>query len=72
MNDIINALEICLEGLETGAGLEDVLAGFPDYVKDLRPLLETATAARDLRYNRNVPQSAQSKCRDRFLKRCTP
>ena len=43
---IYEALEYCLHALEDGADLEAVLARFPQFADELRPLLRTAAQAR--------------------------
>ena len=42
------ALGFCLEQLEAGRPLDDVLRPYPDWAAELRPLLQTATALRQL------------------------
>jgi len=46
MNNIFDALEICLQELENGADLEAVLVRYPDLADELRPILKTSIAAR--------------------------
>jgi hypothetical protein len=45
MNNIFDALEICLQELENGAELESVLLRYPDLADELRPILKTSIAA---------------------------
>jgi hypothetical protein len=67
MNDqIIIALEICLEALDTGATFEGCLALFPNMENDLRPVLEGALAARRLA-GEAVPSAAIQRSRTRML-----
>jgi hypothetical protein len=47
MNNIFDALEICLQELENGAELESVLTRYPDLADELRPILKTSIAARN-------------------------
>jgi Domain of unknown function (DUF5667) len=44
--ELYEALEVCLQTLETGADLESALKRFPEMKDDLRPLLETSQQAR--------------------------
>jgi hypothetical protein len=60
------SLEICLERLDAGALLEDVLTDFPDQVFELRPLLEAALDLRQLSIS-FAPQIAQNCSRSQFL-----
>jgi hypothetical protein len=60
------SLEICLERLDAGALLEDVLTDFPDQVLELRPLLETALDLRQLSIS-FAPQIAENCSRSQFL-----
>jgi hypothetical protein len=48
MNNIFDALEICLQELEKGADVETVLARFPDLAGELRPILKTSLKARSM------------------------
>lgn len=48
MTEIFDALEICLQEMESGADLDSVLARFPEHAEELRPILQTAVKARDL------------------------
>lgn len=58
MNErLYEALEICLNALETGADLGSVLKRFPDLQDELRPLLETAQKAKTLSIS-EVPEKA--------------
>ena len=38
-NKLYDALEICLQEIENGATLENVVARFPDLAAELRPIL---------------------------------
>ncbi len=50
MNDrILDALEYCLRAIQDGASVEAVLMRYPDMADELRPLLETARQARELK-----------------------
>jgi hypothetical protein len=42
------ALEICLQDIETGADLETVLFRYPDLADELRPILEAAAGAKSM------------------------
>lgn len=48
MNNLFDALEICLQEMENGADLETALARFPDLARELRPILKTSLKARSL------------------------
>jgi hypothetical protein len=58
MNEkLYEALEVCLNALETGADLGSVLKRFPDLQNELRPLLEAAQNAKLLAIS-EVPEKA--------------
>lgn len=46
MNKLYDALEICLQELEKGVSLENVLARYPDLAAELRPILKASLQAR--------------------------
>jgi uncharacterized membrane protein YgcG len=46
MNDIFDVLEICLQELENGAEVETVLARYPHFAAELRPILAASVMAR--------------------------
>ena len=48
MNNMYEALEICLQDIETGADLETVLFRYPDLADELRPILEAAAGAKSM------------------------
>ncbi len=48
MNDLYEALEICLQDIEQGADVDSVLSRYPDLADELRPILETARDASSL------------------------
>lgn len=48
MNNIFDALEICLQELENGADMETVLARFPEHANELRPILNASVKARSM------------------------
>lgn len=48
MNDLYEALEICLQDIEQGADLESVLFRYPELADELRPMLETAADAKSM------------------------
>ena len=62
------ALQRALESLAQGMTLEQALAPYPDLAPELRPLLETALAAVELR-PREVPAGALTRSRNRALAR---
>lgn len=65
---LIEALELCLQVLEQGGTVEECLARFPFLARDLRPLLESAQAARSLSLP-TVPGNAVTRGRVRVLNR---
>jgi hypothetical protein len=46
MNNLYEALEICLQELEQGKDIETVLFGYPDLAEELRPILEVSVNAK--------------------------
>src|SRR3970282_633813 len=48
MNDLYEALEVCLQDIEQGADLETVLFRYPDLADELRPILEGSNNARSM------------------------
>ena len=56
----------CLDGLENGESLDQVLARYPDDANQLRPLLETSVQLFEMRLAYSV--EARSKSRETFLK----
>src|SRR5512147_2007242 len=42
MNDLYEALEICLHEIEQGADIDTVLFRYPDLADELRPILEAS------------------------------
>ena len=48
MNNIFDALEVCLQEIENGADMETVLARYPKLANELRPILETSVKARNM------------------------
>jgi hypothetical protein len=48
MNNLYEALEICLQDIEQGADIESVLFRYPDLADELRPILEASTGARKM------------------------
>ncbi len=70
MNNIFDALEICLREIENGADVETVLARFPKLAGELRPILETSVKARTLRVSAAEPsQEAIRRGRARVMQR---
>lgn len=61
-----DALEVCLQALEQGATLDDCLARYPALATELRPLLQSAQAARTLGLS-TVPPNAVTRGRARVL-----
>jgi uncharacterized membrane protein YgcG len=48
MNNLYEALEVCLQEIEQGVDIETVLFRYPDLTDELRPILETAVNARNM------------------------
>lgn len=48
MTNLFDALEFCLREIESGGDLETALARFPEYARELRPILKTALKARSM------------------------
>ena len=47
MNNLYEALEVCLEAMEQGVDIETSLARYPDIADELRPILQTSIVARE-------------------------
>lgn len=47
MNNVYDALEICLQELENGAQVDAVLLRYPEFTQELRPILESALKAKN-------------------------
>ncbi len=48
MNNLHEALEVCLEAIERGVDIETSLARYPDIADELRPILEASTNAKGM------------------------
>ena len=48
MNNLYEALEICLEEIEQGMDVETVLFRYPDLADELRPILEASADAKQM------------------------
>src|SRR5829696_481689 len=48
MNNLYDALEICLQDIEQGAEVETVLFRYPDLAEELRPILEASVGAKSM------------------------
>jgi len=48
MNNLYEALEICLQEIEKGTDLESVLFRYPDLADELRPILEASAGAKNM------------------------
>jgi hypothetical protein len=60
MNDkLFDALEVCLQEIENGAALENVLARFPDLARELRPILKASIQARSLAAGSPSPEAVR-------------
>jgi hypothetical protein len=66
---ILEAFEDCLTRLQSGASLEQVLALYPAWRQELRPMLLAAQAARQAGAGVRVPRAALARSRSKFLQR---
>lgn len=57
MTDLFDALEVCLQDLESGADLETVLARFPEHADELRPIVTAAAQARSVSVSEPSPET---------------
>jgi hypothetical protein len=55
MNNVYDALETCLQEIERGADVDTVLFRYPEFMEELRPLLETAVKAKNAAINSPSP-----------------
>jgi hypothetical protein len=65
----LDAFEDCLARLQAGAGLEQVLARYPGWKQELRPMLLAAQAARQAGADVSVPRAAMTRSRAKFLQK---
>lgn len=63
---LYEALEVCLNALDTGVDIEAVLNLYPDLADELRPILEAAVQAQSLS-TPSVPKAAVNRGRARVL-----
>jgi len=61
------AFETCLQYLQAGADIEEVLRLYPQWADELRPMLAAAQAARRLGADVHTPKAALARSRARFL-----
>jgi Domain of unknown function (DUF5667)/Domain of unknown function (DUF5666) len=66
---ILEAFEDCLARLQSGASLEQVLALYPAWKQELRPMLLAAQAARQAGAGVRVPRAALVRSRSKFLQK---
>jgi hypothetical protein len=66
---VVDALEDCLERMQAGASLEQVLALYPQWAKEMRPLLESALLAWSLRVTTPVPEASMARSRALFIEK---
>ena len=67
MNEkLYEALEVCLQAVETGADVESVLKRYPQMADELRPIFETSLQAQSLAVP-SVPEDAMRRGRARVL-----
>jgi len=60
------ALDECITAINSGSGLEECLAKYPNLADELRPLIETSTAARSLTTT-HVPSATRNRSRTILL-----
>jgi hypothetical protein len=60
-------LENCLDQLDTGMNVEEVLSQYPDLADELRGPLEAAHAMRWLAASSAIPEGAQTRSREKFF-----
>ncbi len=65
-SDLSSILDDCIQELQAGVKLEDILARHSKYARELRPLLETAAWTKNARYDVHVSAQAQSLSRKAF------
>ena len=63
---LFEALDDCITAINSGSGLEECLAKYPALVDELKPLIETSTAARSLSTT-HVPAAARNRSRTMLL-----
>ena len=68
MNELYNALEICLQAIEDGQKIELVLALYPEFERELRPLLEVSLLARYSNHY-DISEAVKHRGRVRLLQR---
>ena len=56
MNNLYEALEICLQDIEQGSDLETVLFRYPDLADELRPILEASAGAKSMAAHAPAPE----------------
>lgn len=66
---LVDAFEDCLGRLQAGATLEQVLSLYPQWERELRPMLLAAQAARQVGADLQVPKAAIARNRASFLKK---
>jgi hypothetical protein len=63
----VDVLEDCLERLQAGASLEQILELYPQWASELRPLLESALLAWSLRVSAPIPEASMARSRTLFV-----
>jgi hypothetical protein len=66
---LVDAFEDCLGRLQAGASLEQVLSLYPQWERELRPMLLAAQAARRVGADLQVPRAAIARSRAGFLRK---
>lgn len=59
MNNLYEALEICLQDIEKGVDVESVLFRYPDLADELRPILEASAGAKNMAVPAPAPDAVR-------------
>ncbi len=68
-SDLSSLLEECIRELQAGSNPEEILARYPKYARQLRPLLETAAWTKKVGASVIIPDDAQANSRKAFTSR---
>jgi hypothetical protein len=68
-SDLSFILDKCIQELQAGRDLDEILARYPNYARELRPLLEMAAWTKNARAGIQVPVDAQSLSRKAFTRK---
>ena len=70
MNNLYEALEVCLEAMDNGADIETSLARYPDIADELRPVIQASLTAKGIAV-RSPSADVIRRNRVKFLQRAT-